>query len=68
MDQLQHDSAASLRVDYLPSRSNGSGWYVVRTCCCHSGEPITQPFESREAAERAMRVLDEDAQRYAISS
>jgi hypothetical protein len=73
MIALEHDGAASLRVKYLASvgfqtgRNTASGWYVVRVCPCHPGETITRPFKSREGAECALRVLDEDARRYATA-
>jgi hypothetical protein len=76
MDQLRHDSAASMEVRFLLT-SNGrggqreitrAGWYVVRTCTCHNGHAITEPFDNRERAAQALAVLDDDARRYAIRS
>ena len=68
MDQFEHDSAASMEVRFCRAQSNrmGPGWYVVRTCPCHARQQITVPFASKELAERALRVLDADARRYAI--
>ena len=75
MDQLRHDSAASLEVRFIQTRTGAGrrhvsydGWYVVRTCPCHEGEEITQPFDTPERAERALAVLDADARRYARRS
>jgi hypothetical protein len=67
---LEHDGAASLAVKYFAGggwrekRDSRPGWYVARICPCHHGETITVPFESRGAAECALKVLDEDAQKY----
>jgi hypothetical protein len=63
MTGLEHDGAASLAVLHLAAVRTGTGWYVVRTGPCHRGLPITVPFDDREAAERALAVLDEDARR-----
>lgn len=64
---IEHDGATSLSVRFLSGLMGArpDGWFVVRTCPCHSGQTITAAFENREAAERALRVLDEDARRYA---
>jgi hypothetical protein len=72
---LEHDGAASLRVQWLHGRRGGSrgslspaGWCVVRICACHRGLTITVPFDSPERAEHALAVLDADArQRWAAA-
>jgi len=74
MTTLAHDGAASLRVanriealryDSGAIAETWIGWYVVRTCSCHSGERIAGPYDSRERAEHALAFLDSDARRYA---
>jgi hypothetical protein len=40
---------------YVPFRS--AGWYVVRTCKCHMGVPVTVPLPSEWRAERARRAM-----------
>ena len=70
MTRLEHDSRASLVVRYFePAGGHPDlyrlGWYVVRTCPCHQGLPITVPFESEARAIRALNALDEDARRRA---
>jgi hypothetical protein len=33
------------------------GWYVIRTCPCHPGVPITRPLPSRAWAMSAMWAM-----------
>ena len=73
MDQLEHDSAASLEVRFEEGRNTRNprqnyqpGWYVFRNCSCHRNEHATVRFDTQEEAKRALGVLDEDARRYSI--
>ena len=34
------------------------GWYVVRTCPCHSGERVTLPQDNEAEAQRVRRVIE----------
>ena len=65
-----HNSARWLEVRWLPSRGGRgycppiiAGWYVVRTCRCHSGLPVTIPLASEERAHSAMRAMLEASRR-----
>ncbi len=68
MTKVEHDGAQFLTVKHfapsggsLARGKNGLGWYVVRVCPCHQGEVISNRMESQKAAERLIRVLDDDA-------
>ena len=58
-----HNSARWLTVRWLPETRRGCfpmrppGWYVVRTCKCHSGHPVTIAMPSPERAERARTAM-----------
>ena len=63
-----HNSARWLDVRWLPKmggrlpggrswRPTEAGWYVVRTCRCHKGQPVTMPLASEERARSAMRAM-----------
>ena len=63
-----HNAARWLEVRWLPitaGRARGgryhpvrpAGWYVVRTCECHSGLLVTLPLPSEWRAERARRAM-----------
>lgn len=69
-----HNAARWLEVRWLPKtagRAPGgryvpfrrAGWYVVRTCKCHSGLPVTIPLASEERAHSAMRAMLEASRR-----
>lgn len=68
MTLASHNSARWLDVRWLPKtagRAPGgryvpfrpAGWYVVRTCKCHSGLLVTLPLDSEERARSAMRAM-----------
>ena len=68
MTPSSHNAARWLEVRWLPKtagRAPGgryvpfrpAGWYVVRTCKCHSGQPVTLPLPSEWRAERARRAM-----------
>lgn len=61
MNSIEHNGASSLMVRRTDRRATNVRWYVVRTCECHKGVRVTAYFNRREEAERALRVLDEDA-------
>lgn len=65
MTPAEHNAAEWLRVCWLDRvRGHGhlAGWYVIRTCPCHHGEPVTLGYEERAGAERVRRLLlGEDA-------
>lgn len=58
-----HNSRRWLVVRWLPKAGGPrqvprrAGWYVVRTCKCHMGVPVTVPLPSEWRAERAMRAM-----------
>ena len=59
-----HNAARWLVVRWLPQQGGRgccppivAGWYVVRTCKCHSGQPVTVPLPSEWRAERARRAM-----------
>ena len=63
-----HNAARWLEVRWLPQaggrqpsgcciRFRPAGWYVVRTCKCHTGVPVTVPLPSEWRAERAKRAM-----------
>lgn len=55
-----HNSGKWLTVAWLPShqgRAHAAGWYVIRTCPCHQGEPVTMPFDTEEKAKVAREVI-----------
>ena len=59
-----HNSRRWLAVRWLPSRGGRAacppiiaGWYVVRTCKCHAGVPVTMPLPSEWRAERARQAM-----------
>ena len=59
-----HNGEQWLDIRFLPaSRKRGvcppqpAGWYVVRTCPCHSGPLVTMPYGDPLRAEQAKRVL-----------
>jgi hypothetical protein len=33
------------------------GWYVIRVCPCHQGQPVTIPYPSQARAERTRKIL-----------
>jgi hypothetical protein len=63
MGDLDHNAAGWLRVEYLGKRRGKKGWafepgwYVVRTCPCHPGEPVTLSLKSEDAASSALALL-----------
>jgi len=59
-----HNAARWLAVRYLHQRGGRgccppiiAGWYVVRTCKCHNGTPVTVPLPSSQRAERARAAM-----------
>ena len=59
-----HNSARWLAVRWLPSRGGRGccppiieGWYVVRTCKCHPGLPVTLPLPSEARATSARNAM-----------
>jgi hypothetical protein len=58
-----HNGEQWLEVRFLTATQRGcvpvrqAGWYVVRTCPCHSGQPVTLPFDNPERAERARLAM-----------
>lgn len=70
MTLASHNSARWLEVRWLDTRGGSddcppiiAGWYVVRTCKCHSGLPVTIPLASEERAHSAMRAMLEASRR-----
>jgi hypothetical protein len=33
------------------------GWYVMRTCPCHAGQPVTRAYDSEERAMQAAAAM-----------
>ena len=64
MTSLEHDSAKSMEVQRRRRRYGRLCWRVVRTCECHFNEAVSIAFDTRDEAERCLRVLDEDAQKW----
>ena len=58
-----HNAARWLVVRWLPQAGGPrivprrAGWYVVRTCRCHWGHPVTVPLASEAHAERARQAM-----------
>jgi hypothetical protein len=51
-----HNAARWLIVSYAPPLAGHCiepGWYVLRTCPCHRGHPVTRPLPDRQSAESA---------------
>jgi hypothetical protein len=63
LSRAEHNAARYLRVEWhdgeTPQRGfqYPAGWYVVRTCPCHLGTPVTLPHPTREQAEHAMAAM-----------
>jgi len=61
-DCPDHNGSQWLDVRWLTTRQRGwrqfaRGWYVVRTCPCHDGIPVTLPLVSEAEAERVRQVI-----------
>jgi hypothetical protein len=61
-----HNDGRWLEIAYFekrPGRQSWSsdrfqpGWYVVRRCPCHDGEPVTLALPNEWAAWRAKRMM-----------
>jgi hypothetical protein len=59
-----HNAARWLEIAWLDHKPRpydrqlfSPGWYVVRRCPCHHGEPVTLSLPSETAAWRAMRMM-----------
>jgi len=58
-----HNNARWLDIRFLPAIRRGcvgmqyAGWFVVRTCKCHPGLPVTLPLATKEHAEHARRAM-----------
>lgn len=59
----EHNLGEHIEVKYLWNKLGTGickwppGWYVVRTCHCHHGLPVTVPLASRVRAEHVREVL-----------
>ncbi|HEY2535206.1 MAG TPA: hypothetical protein VGJ20_46135 [Xanthobacteraceae bacterium] len=59
-DVPNHNAPRFLHVCWLPAhqaKGQKAGWYVVRICPCHSGEPVTLPFDTEREAWSAREVM-----------
>jgi hypothetical protein len=42
----------------IPIEGLAAGWYVVRVCPCHFGEPVVKkPYPDPESADRGREVI-----------
>jgi hypothetical protein len=58
LDQQRRAGVSPKSRPGLPNAGLPAGWYVVRCCPCHWGEPVVvQPYPDKERAERGRQII-----------